>query len=97
MEKPFPCQEKVPFFVQKGERILKNPLRKTRKTIFPMNLHRDSKAHFTPPETESARDLNDRERSELIAGLTAGGFLCVVNWSWVEIEGGSQMQDSERV
>ena len=28
MEKAFPCQEKVLFSVQKGERILKNPLGK---------------------------------------------------------------------
>ena len=37
----------------------------------------------------------NHERSELIAGLKAGEFLCVVEWSLVEIEGGSQMQESE--
>jgi hypothetical protein len=42
MEKSFPCQEKVLLIFQKGKRILKNPLR---KTIFPMNLNRDSEAH----------------------------------------------------
>jgi hypothetical protein len=41
MEKPFPCQEKVIFLVQKGERILKDPFR---ITIFPMDLNWDSKA-----------------------------------------------------
>jgi hypothetical protein len=41
MKKALPCQEKVPFFVPKGERILKNPFR---IAIFPVNLNGDSEA-----------------------------------------------------
>jgi hypothetical protein len=48
-------------------------------------LHRsdNSDFHFGPPEIESARDLKDHERSELIASLTTGGLLRVVEWCLV--------------